>query len=138
MENNNHNPIITDQIANYNFNELQNKITLYKKYLNNQLALNRNLKDKNTSEIKSLLENFINTRSTVVDSQLRELKQLKNELFEVTNENKSLELDNKELEVLIKTPEMNELANKLADIELIQLEINDFLEKNGVIKMHHF
>jgi len=138
MENNNHNPIITDQIANYNFNELQNKITLYKKYLNNQLALNRNLKDKNTSEIKSLLENFINTRSTVVDSQLRELKQLKNELFEVTNENKSLELDNKELEVLIKTPEMNQLANKLADIELIQIEINDFLEKNGVIKMHHF
>ena len=138
MENNNHNPIITDQIANYNFNELQNKITLYKKYLNNQLALNRNLKDKNTSEIKSLLENFINTRSIVVDSQLRELKQLKNELFEVTNENKSLELDNKELEVLIKTPEMNQLANKLADIELIQIEINDFLEKNGVIKMHHF
>jgi hypothetical protein len=138
MENNNHNPIITDQIANYNFNELQNKITLYKKYLNNQLALNRNLKDKNTSEIKSLLENFINTRSTVVDSQLRELKQLKNELFEVTNENKSLELDNKELEVLIKTPEMNELSNNLADNELIQLEINVFLEKNGVIKMHHF
>ena len=138
MENNDHNPIITDQIANYNFNELQNKITLYKKYLNNQLALNRNLKDKNTTEIKSLLENFINTRSTVVDSQLRELKQLKNELFEVTNENKSLELDNKELEVLIKTPEMNQLANKLADIELIQIEINDFLEKNGVIKMHHF
>lgn len=138
MENNNHNPIITDQIANYNFNDLQNKIALYKKYLNNQLALNRNLKDKNTTEIKSLLENFINTRSTVVDSQLRELKQLKNELFEVTNENKSLELDNKELEVLIKTPEMNELANKLADIELIQIEINDFLEKNGVIKMHHF
>ena len=138
MENNNHNPIITDQIANYNFNNLQNKIALYKKYLNNQLALNRNLKDKNTTEIKSLLENFINTRSTVVDSQLRELKQLKNELFEVTNENKSLELDNKELEVLIKTPEMNELANKLADIELIQIEINDFLEKNGVIKMHHF
>lgn len=138
MENNNHNPIITDQIANYNFNDLQNKITLYKKYLNNQLALNRNLKDKNTTEIKSLLENFINTRSTVVDSQLRELKQLKNELFEVTNENKSLELDNRELEVFIKTPEMNELANKLADIELIQIEINDFLEKNGVIKMHHF
>lgn len=138
MDNNNHNPVITDQIANYNFNELQNKIALYKKYLNNQLALNRNLKDKNTSEIKSLLENFINTRSTIVDSQLRELKQLKNELLEVTNENKSLELDNKELEVLIKTPEMNELANKLADIELIQIEINDFLEKNGVIKMHHF
>ena len=138
MDNNNHNPVIIDQIANYNFNELQNKIALYKKYLNNQLALNRNLKDKNTSEIKSLLENFINTRSTVVDSQLRELKQLKNELLQVTNENKSLELDNKELEVLIKTPEMNEIANKLADIELIQIEINDFLEKNGVIKMHHF
>ena len=45
MENNDAEPIILDQIANYNFQELEKNIALYKKYLNNQLALNRTWKE---------------------------------------------------------------------------------------------
>ena len=81
MENNDAEPIILDQIANYNFQELEKNIALYKKYLNNQLALNRTLKNKNTTEIKLSLENFINSRSSIIDDQYKELFALKNDLI---------------------------------------------------------
>ncbi|MDA9216200.1 hypothetical protein N9O88_00055 [bacterium] len=136
MENNNVEPIILDQIANYNYQELEKNIASYKKYLNNQLALNRTLKNKNTSEIKLSMENFIDSRSSIIDEQYNELSLLKNELMKITNENTHLERENEELDLFMKTPQMKELANKLGEIENIQIEIIDFLEKNGVIKIH--
>ena len=136
MENKNVEPIILDQIANYNYQELEKNIASYKKYLNNQLALNRTLKNKNTSEIKLSMENFIDSRSSIIDEQYNELSLLKNELMKITNENTHLERENEELDLFMKTPQMKELANKLGEIENIQIEIIDFLEKNGVIKIH--
>lgn len=136
MENNNVEPIILDQIANYNYQELEKNIASYKKYLNNQLALNRTLKNKNTSEIKLSMENFIDSRSSIIDEQYNELSLLKNELMKITNENTHLERENEELDLFMKTPQMKELANKLGEIENIQIEITDFLERNGVIKIH--
>jgi len=136
MENKNVEPIILDQIANYNYQELEKNIASYKKYLNNQLALNRTLKNKNTSEIKLSMENFIDSRSSIIDEQYNELSLLKSELMKITNENTHLERENEELDLFMKTPQMKELANKLGEIENIQIEIIDFLEKNGVIKIH--
>ena len=136
MENNDAEPIILDQIANYNFQELEKNITLYKKYLNNQLALNRTLKNKNTTEIKLSLENFINSRSSIIDDQYKELFALKNDLIKITDENTILEKENEELNEFMNTSEMKKLANKLGEIENIQIEISNFLERNGVIKMH--
>ena len=136
MENKNVEPIILDQIANYNYQELEKNIASYKKYLNNQLALNRTLKNKNTSEIKLSVENFIDSRSSIIDEQYNELSLLKNELMKITNENTHLERENEELDLFMKTPQMKELANKLGEIENIQIEITDFLERNGVIKIH--
>ena len=136
MENKNVEPIILDQIANYNYQELEKNIASYKKYLNNQLALNRTLKNKNTSEIKLSMENFIDSRSSIIDEQYNELSLLKNELMKITNENTHLERENEELDLFMKTPQMKELANKLGEIENIQIEITDFLERNGVIKIH--
>ena len=74
MENKNVEPIILDQIANYNYQELEKNIASYKKYLNNQLALNRTLKNKNTSEIKLSMENFIDSRSSIIDEQYNEFR----------------------------------------------------------------
>ena len=136
MENKNVEPIILDQIANYNYQELEKNIASYKKYLNNQLALNRTLKNKNTSEIKLSMENFIDSRSSIIDEQYNELSLLKSELMKITNENTHLERENEELDLFMKTPQMKELANKLGEIENIQIEITDFLERNGVIKIH--
>jgi len=136
MENNNVEPIILDQIANYNFQELEKNIAQYKKYLNNQSALNRTLKNKNTSEIKLSLENFIDSRSSIIDKQYKELFALKGDLMKISNENTELESENEELDLFMKTPQMKELANKLGEIENIQIEITDFLERNGVIKIH--
>lgn len=136
MENNDAEPIILDQIANYNFQELEKNIALYKKYLNNQLALNRTLKNKNTTEIKLSLENFINSRSSIIDDQYKELFALKNDLIKITDENTILEKENEELNEFMNTSEMKKLANKLGEIENIQIEISNFLERNGVIKMH--
>ena len=56
--------------------------------------------------------------------------------MKITNENTHLERENEELDLFMKTPQMKELANKLGEIENIQIEIIDFLEKNGVIKIH--
>ena len=136
MENNDAEPIILDQIANYNFQELEKNIAFFKKYLNNQLALNRTLKNKNTTEIKLSLENFINSRSSIIDDQYKELFALKNDLIKITDENTILEKENEELNEFMNTSEMKKLANKLGEIENIQIEISNFLERNGVIKMH--
>ena len=136
MENNDAEPIILDQIANYNFQELEKNIALYKKYLNNQLALNRTLKNKNTTEIKLSLENFINSRSSIIDDQYKELFALKNDLIKITDENTILEKENEELNEFMNTSEMKKLANKLGEIENKQKEISNFLVSKGVRKMH--
>ena len=72
----------------------------------------------------------------VFDTVAHAKEKLKNELMKITNENTHLERENEELDLFMKTPQMKELANKLGEIENIQIEIIDFLEKNGVIKIH--
>ena len=61
---------------------------------------------------------------------------LKNDLIKITDENTILEKENEELNEFMNTSEMKKLANKLGEIENIQIEISNFLERNGVIKMH--
>ena len=133
---NNKNPIILDQIANYDYNKVEKNIRNYNNLLNNQQLLNRTLKNNNSENLKASLINFLETRKPIVDNQIIKITELKNKLMDVCQENTDLEQNDLELKNLQETPEMMEIANKLADIENIQREIDDFLEKNGVVKFH--
>lgn len=133
---NNNNPIILDQIANYDYNKVEKNIRNYNNLLNNQQLLNRTLKNNDSENLKASLINFLETRKPVVDNQIIKITELKNDLMEICQENTDLEQNDLELKNLQETPEMIEIANKLADIENIQREIDDFLEKNGVVKFH--
>ena len=133
---NNKNPIILDQIANYDYNKVEKNIRNYNNLLNNQQLLNRTLKNNDSKNLKASLINFLETRKPIVDNQIIKINELKNKLMDVCQENTDLEQNDLELKNLQETPEMMEIANKLADIENIQREIDDFLEKNGVVKFH--
>ena len=133
---NKNNPIILDQIANYDYNKVEKNIRNYNNLLNNQQLLNRTLKNNDSENLKASLINFLETRKPVVDNQIIKITELKNDLMEICQENTDLEQNDLELKNLQETPEMIEIANKLADIENIQREIDDFLEKNGVVKFH--
>ena len=133
---NNKNPIILDQIANYDYNKVEKNIRNYNNLLNNQQLLNRTLKNNDSENLKASLINFLETRKPIVDNQIIKINELKNKLMDVCQENTDLEQNDLELKNLQETPEMMEIANKLADIENIQREIDDFLEKNGVVKFH--
>lgn len=133
---NKNNPIIIDQIANYDYNKVEKNIRNYNNLLNNQQLLNRTLKNNDSENLKASLINFLETRKPIVDNQIIKITELKNDLMGVCQENTDLEQNDLELKNLQETPEMVEIANKLADIENIQREIDDFLEKNGVVKFH--
>ena len=126
--------LILDQIANYNYDELERNIDNYKKILNNQILLNNTLKNNNSGEIKKETERFVTNRKDIIDKQMRELVTLKNELLYICKENSNLEKEDEELRLLQERGDMKDLANKLGDIENIQREIVDFLEENGIIK----
>jgi hypothetical protein len=125
-------PLILDQIANYEYNMVESNIRNFKSHLNNQYALNRTLKNEESAKIIQEINNFVETRQSVVDKQLASLNELKTELFKICSENSMLEKQNDDLNTLQQSDECIQIADKLATISNIQKDINDFLEQNGV------
>ena len=125
-------PSVLKQIANYSFQGTESSILKYKTLLSKQQILHHTLKSADSAEFINEINNFVDTRQSSVENQLKTLNELKQNLCTICEENSYLEKQDDKLEQLQKTPNVVHLANQLATINNLQKEIDDFLVQQGV------
>tara|TARA_Y100000590_G_scaffold425861_1_gene534270 strand:- start:47 stop:469 length:423 start_codon:yes stop_codon:yes gene_type:complete len=124
---------ILDQLASYNYEDLESYLYNLKREFEEQTNLNTLLKAENTAENIKTINDFVERQTPAINNQLLEIKELTEKLKNVVNENTTLEHEIEEYNILLKSEKCNEVAFKLKEIKQLKQTINIFLEKRGII-----
>ena len=124
---------ILDQLASYNYENLESYLYNLKRELEEQTNLNTLLKTENTAENIKKINDFVERQTPAINNQLLEIKELTKKLKNVVNENTTLEHEIEDYNTLLKSEKCNEVASKLKEIKKLKQTINVFLEERGII-----
>ena len=124
---------ILDQLASYNYENLESYLYNLKRELEEQTNLNTLLKTENTAENIKKINDFVERQTPAINNQLLEIKELTEKLKNVVNENTTLEHEIEDYNTLLKSEKCNEVASKLKEIKKLKQTINVFLEERGII-----
>ena len=97
-----------------------------------QLLLNRMLRNENTEEQSKKIKDFVNNYSNNVNQQVISLEDVSGKLKNICKENKTLELEKEDFQELINSPECNEIAEQLRKIKSMKQDILHFLDMAGL------
>ena len=124
---------ILDQLASYNYEDLESYLYNLKREFEEQTNLNTLLKAENTAENIKTINDFVERQTPAINNQLLEIKELTEKLKNVVNENTTLEHEIEDYNTLLKSEKCNEVASKLKEIKKLKQTINVFLEERGII-----
>tara|TARA_B100000941_G_C28394056_1_gene494332 strand:+ start:485 stop:940 length:456 start_codon:yes stop_codon:yes gene_type:complete len=123
---------ILDQLPSYNSYETNVFIDTLNVEYQEQLSLNKLLKDENVEGQSQKVKEFVKNNSEKINQELSSLEEITNDLKKLCNENKKLELETAEYEELVKSEECSELAEKMRKIKSLKSEILHFLDGAGL------
>lgn len=123
---------ILDQLPSYNSYETNVFIDTLNVEYQEQLSLNKLLKDENVEGQSQKVKEFVKNNSEKINQELSSLEEITNDLKKLCNENNTLELETAEYEELVKSEECSELAEKMRKIKSLKSEILHFLDGAGL------
>lgn len=123
---------ILDQLPSYNSYETNVFIDTLNVEYQEQLSLNKLLKDENVEEQSQKVKDFVKDNNNKISNELSALEEITTDLKKLCNENKKLEMETAEYEELIKSEECSELAEKMRKIKSLKSEILHFLDGAGL------
>lgn len=126
---------LLDQLPAYDFDNNQNFIDDLKAELEQQVALNHVLMSnmETIDEYKSQINEFIASNSTMVTTQLDELKTLSDDLKQIVAQNLELRTKNIAWDEMMYDEKYTKLAEELKQIKKAKMDIKSFLDKQGMI-----
>ena len=123
---------ILDQMPSYNSYDTKVLIDTLNIEYDEQLLLNRILRNENTEEQSKKIKDFVNNYYNNVNKQVVSLADVSGKLKNICKENKTLELEKEDFQELINSPECNEIAEQLRKIKSMKQDILHFLDMAGL------
>ena len=124
------------QIENYNFDKVESNINNFKNELNKQNVICAKLGD-NTQNIINNCSEFVQNNEQIIKNQLQELKDLDESLKDLIIQNNEKEELNQELNDLVNSDKSVELANEMKEIRNVTESIMSFLEEQNIQGFHN-
>lgn len=123
---------ILDQLPSYNSYETNVFIDTLNVEYQEQLSLNRLLKNENVEQQSQKVKDFVKNNNDNINNELSTLEEITRDLKKLCNENKALEQETNEYEELVKSQEYCELAEKMRKIKSLKNDILHFLDGAGL------
>lgn len=123
---------IIDTITHYDSDEISNFINKLNKETTEQRVINGILKDKDYETNINLIEEFMETEGDIIDNQLSEINNLKNDIIKLVQENKKLKLNEYNYQSISNSSKANKIIHQLDSIRKTRDEIKHFLESNNI------
>ena len=125
-------PSLQKEIKDYNSSENEKMIEILKKETQNQRNLNLLLREVDYTKQTAILDKFIQERGATVNKQLALISDLSRDLKVLIEQNKRLQYEKAESEMILHSKKAKELASKIQEIKLNKQILLHFLASNGI------
>ena len=120
------------QQQQYNNEEIQHAIFRLSKTYNNELELNKMLKEKKTEEKIEIAKTFLNDNSKIIEDQLNQITHLDTSIRTIVKENRNMQNLDEDFNKLINQENFHNCAQNMKKVRASISNIKDFLCENGV------